>query len=27
LMLQAYVSCVSDVSDACCNCFMWMLQK
>ena len=26
-MLQMYVSIVSDVSEICCNCFIWMLRK
>jgi hypothetical protein len=26
-MFQAYISSVSDVSEACCKCFRWMLQK
>ena len=26
-MLQMYVSSVSDVSEVCCRCFVWMLQK
>jgi hypothetical protein len=27
LMLQAYVSSISGVSDVCFKCFIWMLQK
>jgi hypothetical protein len=27
IMLQMYISSVSDVSEACCNYFIWMLQK